>query len=86
MKGTGEEQTSSAAQKLKPLPVTTGRLVQKPFGSRYQPAAASAPPPAASGEWVLGGITYAGYNIVGAVIVLALYRSMAGRRPAARLP
>lgn len=30
----------------------------------------------------------AGYlmSIVGAVIVLALYRSMAGRRPAARLP
>lgn len=37
-------------------------------------AAAFAASPAPSGGWALGGLTYAGYNIVGAVIVLPVTR------------
>lgn len=42
-------------------------------GARIVDALATAPAPADAG-WVVGGITYAGYNIVGAVIVLPVTR------------
>lgn len=32
--------------------------------------------------WALGGITYAGYNIIGAVVILPVMRHMTGRRDA----
>jgi len=45
-------------------------------------AAAFAAAPAPSGGWALGGITYAGYNIVGAVIVLPVTRHFRSGRDA----
>jgi uncharacterized membrane protein YkvI len=42
------------------------------FGDRMTTAFATAPAP--SGDWVLGGVTYAGYNIIGAVVVLPVTR------------
>lgn len=50
------------------------------FGDRIGTAFAQAGPPAAG--WVTGGITYAGYNIVGAVIILPVLRHLTGRRDA----
>lgn len=51
-------------------------------GDRIADAFGNAPPPGASGEWALGGITYAGYNIVGAVIVLPVTRHFRSGRDA----
>ncbi|SEM71541.1 Uncharacterized membrane protein YkvI [Sphingomonas gellani] len=45
-------------------------------------AAAFAASPLPSGDWALGGITYAGYNIVGAVIVLPVTRHFRSGRDA----
>lgn len=50
------------------------------FGDRIGTAFAQAGPPAPG--WVTGGITYAGYNIVGAVIILPVLRHLTGRRDA----
>ncbi|QWC56108.1 hypothetical protein F7D01_02475 [Erythrobacter sp. 3-20A1M] len=49
-------------------------------GSEIERAFASAPPPA--GEWPLGGLTYAGYNIIGAVMILPVTRHFRSRRDA----
>ncbi|MBB3912389.1 YkvI family membrane protein [Sphingomonas desiccabilis] len=49
-------------------------------GDRIAAAFASASPP--SGDWALGGITYAGYNVVGAVIVLPVTRHFRSGRDA----
>lgn len=46
-------------------------------------AAAFASSGAPSGAWALGGVTYAGYNIVGAVIVLPVLRHLRSGRDAA---
>jgi uncharacterized membrane protein YkvI len=40
-----------------------------------------AAPQAASG-WALGGLTYAGYNVVGAVVILPVLRHLTGRKDA----
>ncbi len=50
------------------------------FGELIGDGFASAPPP--SGNWVAGGITYASYNIVGAVIVLPVLRHLTSQRDA----
>uniref|UniRef100_UPI0035C943C9 YkvI family membrane protein n=1 Tax=uncultured Sphingomonas sp. TaxID=158754 RepID=UPI0035C943C9 len=50
------------------------------FGDRIAAAFAAAPAPA--GSWALGGITYAGYNIVGAVIILPVTRHLTSNRDA----
>ena len=50
------------------------------FGDRIAGAFAAAPAPA--GDWPLGGLTYAGYNIVGAVIVLPVLRHLRSERDA----
>ena len=49
-------------------------------GDRIVGAFAHAPGP--SGDWALGGLTYAGYNIVGAVIVLPVTRHFRSGRDA----
>ena len=49
------------------------------FGDRV---AANFAAPAASDGWVIGGLTYAGYNIVGAVIILPALRHLTSRRDA----
>lgn len=38
--------------------------------------------PATSNDWALGGLTYAGYNVVGAVVILPIARHFVGRRDA----
>jgi len=38
--------------------------------------------PQAAHGWALGGITYAGYNVVGAVVILPVLRHLTGRRDA----
>lgn len=38
--------------------------------------------PAPHDGWVLGGFTYAGYNVVGAVVILPVLRHLSGRRNA----
>nr|WP_217497781.1 hypothetical protein [Lysobacter enzymogenes] len=55
-------------------------LALSAFGDRIQ-AAFAAPPPAAG--WLGDGLTYAGYNLVGAVVILPVARHFAGRRDAA---
>ncbi|MBB5715614.1 YkvI family membrane protein [Sphingomonas aerophila] len=55
-------------------------LVLTGTGERIGAAFAAAPAP--SGTWPLGGITYAGYNIVGAVIVLPVTRHFRSGRDA----
>lgn len=50
------------------------------FGDRIAEAFSQAGPPEAG--WVAGGVTYAGYNIVGAVIILPVLRHLRGRRDA----
>ncbi|MDH5823323.1 hypothetical protein QFW77_10040 [Luteimonas sp. RD2P54] len=55
------------------------------FGERIG-AALSAPQPAAAGppgDWIRGGLTYACYNIVGAVAILPVARHFTSRRDAA---
>ena len=49
-------------------------------GDRIAGAFAASPPP--GGDWALGGITYAGYNIIGAVIVLPVTRHFRSGRDA----
>ena len=50
------------------------------FGDLLVQGFASAPPP--SGNWVAGGLTYASYNIVGAVIILPVLRHLTSQRDA----
>lgn len=50
------------------------------FGDRIAANFAVAPAPA--GDWAVGGITYAGYNIVGAVVILPVLRHLTSRRDA----
>jgi uncharacterized membrane protein YkvI len=50
------------------------------FGGLIGEGFASAPPP--SGGWVAGGLTYASYNIVGAVVILPVLRHLTSRRDA----
>ena len=49
------------------------------FGDRITGAFAAAPP---AGEWALGGLTYASYNVVGAVVILPMIRHLTSRRDA----
>lgn len=49
------------------------------FGDRIAAGFAAAAPPS---DWVSGGLTYAGYNIVGAVVILPVVRHMTSRRDA----
>src|SRR5690606_3400361 len=50
------------------------------FGDLIVQSFASAPAP--SGNWVAGGLTYASYNIVGAVIILPVLRHLTSQRDA----
>jgi len=50
------------------------------FGGPIGQGFAHAPPP--SGNWVSGGLTYASYNIVGAVVILPVLRHLTSRRDA----
>ncbi|QCB54305.1 hypothetical protein E5675_07565 [Sphingopyxis sp. PAMC25046] len=50
------------------------------FGGLIASGFANAPPP--SGNWVAGGITYASYNIVGAVVILPVLRHLTSQRDA----
>ena len=50
------------------------------FGDRIASQFAASPMP--SDGWLLGGITYAGYNIVGAVVILPVLRHLTSRRDA----
>ena len=50
------------------------------FGDRIYAAFGQSPPPGAG--WATGGLTYAGYNIVGAVVILPVLRHLTGRRDA----
>ena len=50
------------------------------FGDLIASGFANAPPP--SGNWVAGGITYASYNIVGAVVILPVLRHLTSQRDA----
>jgi uncharacterized membrane protein YkvI len=50
------------------------------FGDRIGAGFAAAPPPLPG--WATGGITYAAYNIVGAVIILPVLRHLTSRRDA----
>ena len=50
------------------------------FGGSIARGFADAPPP--SGGWMAGGITYASYNIVGAVVILPILRHLTSGRDA----
>ncbi|MDM7956506.1 hypothetical protein [Blastomonas sp.] len=50
------------------------------FGDRIGASFAAAPAP--SGDWMAGGLTYASYNIVGAVIILPVLRHLTSQRDA----
>ncbi len=50
------------------------------FGGLIARGFANAPPP--SGSWVAGGVTYASYNIVGAVVILPILRHLTSQRDA----
>ncbi len=50
------------------------------FGGLIGEGFAAAPPP--SGNWMAGGITYASYNIVGAVVILPVLRHLTSQRDA----
>lgn len=50
------------------------------FGGLIGQGFAQAPPP--SGNWMAGGITYASYNIVGAVVILPVLRHLTSQRDA----
>lgn len=50
------------------------------FGGLIGEGFANSPPP--SGDWVAGGLTYASYNIVGAVVILPVLRHLTSRRDA----
>lgn len=49
------------------------------FGGRIGQGFAS---PASASGWALGGLTYASYNVIGAVIILPVLRHLTGRRDA----
>lgn len=55
-------------------------LALSSFGDRIGAGFAAAAPP--SGGWAIGGITYASYNIVGAVVILPVLRHLTSRRDA----
>jgi uncharacterized membrane protein YkvI len=50
------------------------------FGGLIGQGFANAPPP--SGNWMAGGLTYASYNIVGAVVILPVLRHLRNQREA----
>ncbi|WP_226633892.1 hypothetical protein [Novosphingobium profundi] len=50
------------------------------FGSRIAETYAHAQ--LSTGNWLFGGVTYAGYNIIGAVMVLPMLRHLTGKRDA----
>lgn len=50
------------------------------FGGLIGQGFANSPPP--SGNWMAGGLTYASYNIVGAVVILPVLRHLTSRRDA----
>jgi uncharacterized membrane protein YkvI len=50
------------------------------FGGLIEQSFAVAPPPA--GNWMAGGLTYASYNIVGAVVILPVLRHLTSQRDA----
>ncbi|APZ98835.1 hypothetical protein BWQ93_10260 [Sphingopyxis sp. QXT-31] len=50
------------------------------FGDLIGQGFATAPPP--SGDWMSGGLTYASYNIVGAVVILPVLRHLTSQRDA----
>jgi len=50
------------------------------FGGLIEQGFATAPPPSAG--WMAGGITYASYNIVGAVVILPVLRHLTSQRDA----
>lgn len=50
------------------------------FGGLIGQSFANAPPP--SGNWISGGLTYASYNIVGAVVILPVLRHFTSQRDA----
>lgn len=50
------------------------------FGGAIETSFAAAPPPA--GDWAIGGVTYATYNIVGGVVILPVLRHLADCRDA----
>lgn len=50
------------------------------FGDRIASAFASAPAP--SSGWAAGGLTYASYNIIGAVVIIPVLRHMTSQRDA----
>ncbi|SNT01991.1 YkvI family membrane protein [Sphingopyxis indica] len=50
------------------------------FGGLIEHGFATAPPPSAG--WMAGGITYASYNIVGAVVILPVLRHLTSQRDA----
>jgi uncharacterized membrane protein YkvI len=54
------------------------------FGDRISDALALSTPSGSmeSGGWALGGLTYASYNVVGAVVILPVVRHMTSRRDA----
>lgn len=54
-------------------------LALSAFGDR---AAANFAEPQAMGDWWLGGLTYAGYNVIGAVIILPVIRHITSRKDA----
>jgi len=54
-------------------------LALSAFGDR---AAANFTAPAPMGEWWLSGLTYAGYNIIGAVVILPVIRHLTTRKEA----
>lgn len=49
------------------------------FGNRISAAFA---PPVATDDWIGGGLTYAAYNVVGAVVILPMLRHIRGSRDA----
>lgn len=49
------------------------------FGERITQGFAAAAPPTG---WVIGGLTYASYNVIGAVVMLPVLRHLTGRRDA----
>jgi uncharacterized membrane protein YkvI len=49
------------------------------FGERTLSSLAA---PVTNGGWLIGGISYAGYNLVGAVVILPMLRHLTGRRDA----
>lgn len=55
-------------------------LALSSFGGLIADGFANAPPP--SGNWMAGGLTYASYNVVGAVVILPVLRHFTSQRDA----